>query len=67
MAPLVGVIGSLQALAVIRLLAGYGESAHGKLTVFDGMRSEWRTLRIEADPACPVCALSAPTDPQRGG
>ncbi len=55
MAPLVGVIGSLQALAVIRLLAGYGESAHGTLTVFDGMRNAWRTLRIGADPACPVC------------
>lgn len=55
MAPLVGVIGSLQALAAIRLIAGYGESAHGRLQVFDGMRNEWRTLRIAADPACPVC------------
>lgn len=56
MAPVVGVLGSLQALAAIRLLANYGESTHGKLSVFDGLRGDWRTLRIAADPACPVCA-----------
>mgnify|MGYP000990914402 CR=1 FL=1 len=56
MAPLVGVIGSLQALAAIRVITGYGESTHGKLQVFDGMRNEWRTLRISPDPACPTCA-----------
>lgn len=56
MAPLVGVIGSLQALAAIRVLAGYGDSAHARLQVFDGMRNEWRSLRIGADPGCPVCA-----------
>lgn len=55
MAPLVGVIGSLQALAAIRVIAGYGDSMHGKLQVFDGMRNEWRTLRVSADPNCPVC------------
>lgn len=58
MAPLVGVIGSLQALAAIRVITGYGEPAHGKLSVFDGMRNEWRTLRIRADPDCPVCGLT---------
>lgn len=55
MAPVVGVIGSLQALAAIRVITGYGESAHGNLSIFDGMRNEWRTLRIRADPACGVC------------
>lgn len=62
MAPVVGVVGALQALAAIRLLAGYGDSTHGRLSLFDGLRNEWRTLRIAPDPACPVCsgALSAP-------
>lgn len=56
MAPVVGVIGSLQALAAIRLLTGYGDCAHGTLALFDGMRGQFRHLRIAADPACPVCA-----------
>jgi molybdopterin/thiamine biosynthesis adenylyltransferase len=55
MAPVVGVIGSLQALAAIRVLARFGESAHGKLSLFDGMRNEWRVMRIAADPQCRVC------------
>lgn len=59
MAPLVGVIGSMQALAAIRLIAGYGETAHGKLSVFDGMRGEWRNLGITPDPACRVCGAGA--------
>lgn len=59
LAPVVGVIGSLQALATLRLLARYGDSGHGKLSVFDGLRGEWRQLRIAADPACPVCGEAA--------
>lgn len=55
LAPVVGVIGSLQALAALRLLAGYGDSGHGVLSVFDGRHGDWRRLRIAADPACPVC------------
>lgn len=55
LAPLVGVVGSLQALAAIRLLTGLGSSSHGRLLVFDGLRNEWRTLKIGADPSCPVC------------
>ncbi len=55
LAPVVGVLGSLQALAAIRLIASYGESGHGKLQVFDGLRDEWRSLRIRPDPQCSVC------------
>lgn len=55
LAPVVGVIGSLQALAALRLLAGYGDSGHGVLSVFDGLHGDWRRLRIAGDPACPVC------------
>lgn len=59
MAPLVGVVGSLQALAAIRLLTGYGDSGHGVLTVFDGMQGAFRTLRIRPDPSCAVCGAGA--------
>lgn len=55
-APLVGVIGSLQALAVVKLLSGFGDSASGQLLVFDGKYQEFRNLTVPKDPACPVCA-----------
>lgn len=59
MAPLVGVVGSLQALAAIRLLAGYGDSTHGTLTIFDGMRGSFRNMRVGVDPSCPVCGAGS--------
>lgn len=59
MAPLVGVVGSLQALAAIRLLAAYGEPGVNTLTVFDGMQGAFRSLRVRPDPACPVCGSSS--------
>ena len=55
LAPMVGVIGSLQALEAIKLLAGYGEPAVGRLQVFDGKALEWRSLALKRDPSCPVC------------
>jgi adenylyltransferase/sulfurtransferase len=54
-APLVGVIGSMQALEALKLVCGAGESLHGRLLVFDGLRLQWRELRLRRDPACPVC------------
>lgn len=60
MAPLVGVLGSLQALTTIRLLTGLGDSGHGKLVVFDGLHNVWRTFGVVADPSCPVCATAPP-------
>ncbi len=55
LAPVVGVIGSLQALEAIKVLAGVGEAAGGRLLIFDGTTCEFRTLRLRPDPACPVC------------
>jgi adenylyltransferase/sulfurtransferase len=54
-APLVGVIGSLQALEAIKLIAGIGETLHGKLLVFDALHQEWRSMKLRRDPQCPVC------------
>ena len=53
-APLVGMIGSFQALEAIKLLARAG-SPHGGLSTFDGLSGEWRHFRLAKDPACPVC------------
>lgn len=56
MAPLVGVIGSLQAFEAIKLIAGFGEPLVGRLLLFDGRYGEWRELTLRRDPDCPVCA-----------
>jgi adenylyltransferase/sulfurtransferase len=55
-APLVGVIGSLQALEALKVLCGVGDSLRSRLLIFDGLHASWRTLRLRADPGCPVCA-----------
>lgn len=57
-APLVGVIGSMQALETIKLLSGAGETAVGRLLAFDGLNSQWRSMKLSKDPECPVCSSS---------
>lgn len=54
-APLVGVIGSLQALETIKLIASIGDTLHSKLLVFDALHQEWRSMKLRRDPQCPVC------------
>ncbi len=61
LAPVVGVIGSLQALEAIKLLTGIGDKLCGRLLVFDGLAQEWRALKLKQDPACPVCADDKPS------
>jgi adenylyltransferase/sulfurtransferase len=55
LSPIVGVIGSLQALEAIKVLLDLGESLCGRLLIFDGLYHEWRSLKLTRDPACPVC------------
>ncbi|MEM8769565.1 MAG: molybdopterin-synthase adenylyltransferase MoeB [Pseudomonadota bacterium] len=54
-APLVGVIGTCQALETIKVITGVGETLTGLVLYFDGKRMEWRRLRLPKDPNCPVC------------
>ena len=56
LSPLVGIIGSLQALEAIKVIAAVGETLAGRLLVFDGFRHEWRTLILKKDPACNICS-----------
>ncbi len=55
MAPLVGIIGSIQAMEAIKVLSGMGEALVGRLLIFDAMTMNWRTLKVRKDPECPVC------------
>ena len=55
LAPVVGVIGTLQALQAIRILTGHGESLRGVLTLFDATTMEWQRIRVPARRGCPVC------------
>lgn len=52
---LAGVIGSMAALEVIKLITGAGEALTGRLLLYDGLAGTARTVRVGADPYCPVC------------
>jgi len=52
---LAGVIGSMAALEVIKLITGAGEALTGRLLLYDGLAGTARTVRVGADPHCPVC------------
>ena len=55
-APLVGIVGSMQAAEALKLLAGIGTSLVGRLQMLDARMMEWTEMRVGRDPACPVCA-----------
>jgi molybdopterin-synthase adenylyltransferase len=52
---LAGVIGSMMALETIKLIVGAGEPLTGRLMIYDALSAETRTVRVGADPECPVC------------
>ena len=54
-APLVGVIGTLQAAEAVKLLSGIGETLSGRLLLFDALASRWHEVRLARDPHCAVC------------
>jgi len=56
MSPVVGIVGSMQALEAIKVLTGQGVSLQGRLLVFDGIHGLWRELKLRRDPECGVCA-----------
>ncbi|MFO1339370.1 MAG: HesA/MoeB/ThiF family protein [Burkholderiaceae bacterium] len=55
-APLVGIIGSLQAAEALKLLAGVGESLAGRLLMLDARGMRWDEIRLARQKSCPVCA-----------
>ena len=59
MAPIVGVIGSVQALETLNILLEVGESLAGRLLLFDGLSMEWESIKLPKNPNCPACADTA--------
>ncbi len=55
MAPLVGIIGSVQAMETIKIITGIGSTLTGRLLLLDAANMQWRELKLPRDPACPVC------------
>ena len=53
--PLLGVMGSMQALEAIKVLTHIGDSLDGRLLMFDAARSQWREMKLKKDESCPVC------------
>lgn len=53
--PLVGLVGSLQALEALKMLAGFGEPMVGRLLLIDALGSRFRELKVKRDPGCRVC------------
>ncbi len=52
---LAGVIGSMMALEAVKLITGAGEPLAGRMMIYDALSAEVRTVRVGADPDCPVC------------
>ena len=55
LAPLVGIIGAMQAAEVLKLLSGAGQSLTGRMLMLDGLAMEWNEIRVGRDAACRVC------------
>ena len=58
--PVVGTIGTLQASEALKLLAGIAPSMAGRLLMFEGRTTQFDSLRLARDPACPVCSQRPP-------
>ena len=55
-----GVIGTLQALEAVKYLTGIGTNIKGKLLVWEGSTTSFKTLKLLKDPACPACSAAKP-------
>ena len=63
-APLVGIVGAMQAAEALKLVMQVGESLAGRLLLLDGRTMEWTSIRIARSPACPVCSSRPAPSPK---
>ena len=55
LSPLLGIIGSMQAVETVKLLTGIGETLAGRLMILDALSMSWQEIKLRRDPVCPVC------------
>jgi molybdopterin/thiamine biosynthesis adenylyltransferase len=55
-APLVGIIGSVQAAEALKILSGIRSRMAGRLLMLDGRELSWSDIRMQRNPDCPVCS-----------
>lgn len=55
LAPVVGIIGSMQALEALKLIAQFGDTLVGRLLLFDASSMQWREMKLPRDPNCMAC------------
>jgi molybdopterin/thiamine biosynthesis adenylyltransferase len=58
LAPLVGVIGTMQAMETVKLITGIGSRLVGRLQMLDGRSMAWSDMRVKRNPSCSVCGKS---------
>ena len=56
LAPVVGIIGSMQALEALKLIAQFGDTLVGRLLLFDASSMQWREMKLPRDPNCVACS-----------
>ena len=66
-APLVGIVGTMQAAEALKLLAGVGRSLAGRLLLLDARAMRWDEVHIARQPNCPVCGAHPTPSTARGG
>jgi len=54
-APIVGIVGSMQAAEALKIVAGIGESLAGRLLLLDARTMEWTSIKVARNPTCSVC------------
>ena len=62
-APLVGIVGTIQAAEALKLLCGIGQALTGRLLMLDGRNMEWHEMKLARSQACAVCGAPNPATP----
>jgi adenylyltransferase/sulfurtransferase len=65
LAPLLGIIGGIQATETLKVLIGFGEPLVGRLLLLDARTMEWQCVTLRKNPACPACGAPEDAHAQR--
>jgi adenylyltransferase/sulfurtransferase len=58
-APITGIVGSIQALEALKIIMSIGKPLTGRLLLLDGLTMEWNTMRLAKNLSCPTCGSAA--------